>query len=281
MNEAISEEDANRSSHIFAEATRQELESMRVEEYSAVGRIIHLGIETWTEDVENLMYVAQILSENRGLLVLFLVGVSSMVLALVAASDDVNVVKALILSVTCYVTTTVVIARSALRNVNRLNLCDVKPKLTAPEVTQIIEAVHEESFIRNDELEYCDLRCLRRMLSSRNITSRGAITGEEVCEWMDRDLEKKKKNLIAELQLRRKYSVSCCICLDEFVSGDRIRVLPGCHHEFHNKCIDEWARTFAVSKIRINRHDKSGNPSCPLCKTVIGNIPSYGTSKSL
>ena len=274
-------EDANRSSHIFTEATIQELEIMQDEEYSPVARIIHLGIETWTDDVENLIYVAQILSENRGLQVLFLVGVSLMVLAIVAGLNDVNVVKALYFSVTCYGTMTVVVARSAMRNVDRLILRDVKPKLSSAEVTKIIEAIHEESFIRNDELGCCDLRCLRRMLSSRNVTSQDPTKGKEVCEWMYQDLEATKKNLIVELKLRRKYSVSCCICLDEFAPGDRIRVLPGCHHEFHNKCIDEWARTFVVNKMRINHHDKSGNPSCPLCKTIIRNVPSSSTSKSL
>jgi hypothetical protein len=216
--------------------------------------------------------VAQVLSERQGLLMLLLGGISSLVLALVAGLDDMNVIKALFFSVTCYGITTVLVARSALRNGNQTNLCDGKPKLTSAEVMQIIEAVHEEDFVRNDELDYCDLPCLRNILNSRKLMSQDAVTGTEVSECMSQDLETTKKNLIAALKLRRKCSDSCCVCLDEFIPGDRIRVLPGCSHEFHNKCIDEWARTFAVNKKRIHHHVKSGNPSCPLCKTIIGNI---------
>ena len=116
-------EDATQSSYIFAKASIRELESMREEEYSLVGRIVHRGIETWTEDVEDLVYVAQVLSESQGLLMLLLGGMSSMVLALVAGLDDVNVIKALFFSVTWYGLTTVLVARSALRNGNQTNLC--------------------------------------------------------------------------------------------------------------------------------------------------------------
>ena len=96
---------------------------MREEEYSLVGRIVHRGIETWTEDVEDLVYVAQVLSESQGLLMLLLGGMSSMVLALVAGLDDVNVIKALFFSVTWDGIKTVLVARSALRNGNQTNLC--------------------------------------------------------------------------------------------------------------------------------------------------------------
>jgi len=42
----------------------------------------------------------------------------------------------------------------------------------------------------------------------------------------------------------------CTICLDSFVKGDRLRVLP-CVHSFHVNCIDQWLK---------------GHITCPLCK---------------
>lgn len=42
----------------------------------------------------------------------------------------------------------------------------------------------------------------------------------------------------------------CVICLVEFVEGDMVKQIPGCKHQFHSKCIDEW--------LLINHH-------CPLC----------------
>ncbi|XP_021854219.2 RING-H2 finger protein ATL78-like [Spinacia oleracea] len=44
----------------------------------------------------------------------------------------------------------------------------------------------------------------------------------------------------------------CVICLSEFKGGDRLRILPKCHHgSFHVKCIDKWL---------------SSQSSCPICR---------------
>ena len=48
---------------------------------------------------------------------------------------------------------------------------------------------------------------------------------------------------------------TCSICLEEFSSRDRVRLLP-CGHLFHGaKCIDEWLA--------------NKSPQCPLCKVSI------------
>ncbi|KAI8869580.1 hypothetical protein GQ42DRAFT_112898, partial [Ramicandelaber brevisporus] len=45
---------------------------------------------------------------------------------------------------------------------------------------------------------------------------------------------------------------SCSICIEEFATGDSVRVLPSCRHVFHAGCIDPWLTTTSAL--------------CPLCK---------------
>lgn len=47
---------------------------------------------------------------------------------------------------------------------------------------------------------------------------------------------------------------TCSICLEDYVEGERLRVLP-CKHTYHTKCIDPW----------LTR----GKRNCPLCKAKI------------
>ncbi|XAR58836.1 hypothetical protein NMG60_11014400 [Bertholletia excelsa] len=46
----------------------------------------------------------------------------------------------------------------------------------------------------------------------------------------------------------------CAICLGEFVEGEKVRVLPGCRHVFHVKCIDKWL---------------ASHSSCPTCRQIL------------
>lgn len=47
---------------------------------------------------------------------------------------------------------------------------------------------------------------------------------------------------------------TCSICLDDYVEGERLRVLP-CEHTYHTKCVDPWLT--------------KGKRNCPLCKKKI------------
>lgn len=265
------EPEANRSSHIFMEADVDELESMRDEEHSTFGRMIHQVTETWSEDVEELVYVAQVLSENQGLLILLVGGVSSMMMALVAGLDNVDVLKALLLSLTCYGITTLLVARSARRIVNQHISQNGEPKLSSSEISKIIQAIPQENFVPNDQLDGCDLPCIESMLHYRNITSsQKSKAAIEDSECASQDIGMEKKTMIVELQQGRNYNSECCICLSSFVRGERIRVLPNCRHEFHRICIDKWAGTFAANRRQTNCSVKRGRPTCPLCNTCVG-----------
>jgi len=119
------------------------------------------------------------------------------------------------------------------------------------------------------------LHCIEKMLHRRNITISLTSNKDNECDndnddSLSRDLETKKKMIINELRQKRNYNECCCICLSSFNRGETIRVLPGCHHEFHQTCIDKWAQTFAEK----NRHSycstKRGRPTCPLCNTCLG-----------
>jgi len=41
---------------------------------------------------------------------------------------------------------------------------------------------------------------------------------------------------------------NCCICLNDFEEGDKVRSLP-CLHKFHVQCIDEWLKLNKVCPI--------------------------------
>ena len=36
----------------------------------------------------------------------------------------------------------------------------------------------------------------------------------------------------------------CSICFEEYQLNDEVRIMPGCHHLFHVKCIDHWLKRF-------------------------------------
>ncbi|KAL7265593.1 hypothetical protein ACSBR1_003384 [Camellia fascicularis] len=49
----------------------------------------------------------------------------------------------------------------------------------------------------------------------------------------------------------------CSICLGGFQDGEKVKVLPMCHHGFHSKCVDKWLRT---------------RSSCPLCRASVVRV---------
>merc|ERR1712228_1150837 len=46
----------------------------------------------------------------------------------------------------------------------------------------------------------------------------------------------------------------CMICLEDFIDGDKLRLLP-CLHRYHIDCVDQWLQKFRLE--------------CPLCRYKI------------
>jgi len=81
--------------------------------------------------------------------------------------------------------------------------------------------------------------------SSAEASSDSAVTGDVKIDMPDADEEHK-----AELE---QVALNCAICLQDFVDGDELRILP-CTHEFHVACVDQWLVT---------------KKTCPLCRKRI------------
>eukprot|EP00262_Sarcandra_glabra_P021536 TRINITY_DN9172_c1_g1_i1.p1 TRINITY_DN9172_c1_g1~~TRINITY_DN9172_c1_g1_i1.p1 ORF type:complete len:475 (+),score=91.34 TRINITY_DN9172_c1_g1_i1:112-1536(+) len=60
-----------------------------------------------------------------------------------------------------------------------------------------------------------------------------------------------------------KNPFDCAVCLCEFESNDKLRLLPKCSHAFHVECIDTWLLSHST---------------CPLCRgSLLSEFPSYTT----
>jgi len=71
---------------------------------------------------------------------------------------------------------------------------------------------------------------------------------------------------------------TCAVCIDDFVDGDKLRVLP-CHHEYHVECIDLWLTTrkrfCPICKRTIDGEDEEADENTPLLGR--NNSNSYNT----
>ncbi|XP_057778438.1 RING-H2 finger protein ATL74-like [Salvia miltiorrhiza] len=88
----------------------------------------------------------------------------------------------------------------------------------------------------------CMLRCAARMNINR---------GEAPPQFGRKGLRKAALRHIPVEVYQGVGSTDCPICLGEFVDGDKMRVLPKCHHSFHVKCVDVWL---------------ASHTSCPTCR---------------
>ena len=85
----------------------------------------------------------------------------------------------------------------------------------------------------------------------------------------------------SEHKYREKESNICVICMENFVDGDRLRILP-CNHSFHVGCIDRWLSGSCS-------FDDCHTAGCPTCKkradaclndsNLDGSVPSWAFAR--
>ena len=118
-------------------------------------------------------------------------------------------------------------------------------------------------------------------------TKTASRTGEKSAEgwsWMfvPKDNKTIEESLILEEESLHGHADTddsnvCVICMDSFVDGDRLRVLP-CSHSFHVACIDKWLSG-------SSSFDDCHTAGCPTCKKradtgldmdrLDGSVPSW------
>lgn len=128
------------------------------------------------------------------------------------------------------------------------------------EIVDLVLKLPIEEFVPLEEMEHCRVSTLQEMLKRR-------MPKEDNSQSHPPNFVE-KRDLVAAVQARRNYNESCCICYEDYQTGDPLRVLPKCRHEFHVDCLDSWAYTFA-NKNHKNENNRQRQPTCPLCNTTL------------
>ncbi|CAI9762298.1 unnamed protein product [Fraxinus pennsylvanica] len=108
-----------------------------------------------------------------------------------------------------------------------------------------------------NSLVRCILRCVNRLTVD-------AIDGQAPSRGVARKgLKKRTLRRIPVAEYRSGLDsaaafTDCPICLGEFMDGEKVRVLPNCHHCFHVNCIDIWL---------------ASHSSCPTCRRSLAEQP--------
>ncbi|KAE8721707.1 actin family protein [Hibiscus syriacus] len=107
---------------------------------------------------------------------------------------------------------------------------------------------HPETHRNSSDPYTSALRCARLVASeSTASTASGRLPNRGV----KRKALKTFPTVIYSADLNLQFGLGVRLCLSDFTTGDRVRLLPKCNHGFHVKCIDKWL---------------SSHSSCPKCR---------------
>ncbi|TDH64926.1 uncharacterized protein CCR75_006829 [Bremia lactucae] len=107
-----------------------------------------------------------------------------------------------------------------------------------------IQVMPTEQFKTPEELKEASISELKQRLERRNVDFAGCVERLDLVE------------LLIKFRGGPANNDTCCICCEEYETGDVLRLLRKCKHEFHLECLDKWAFT-SVNSQRA--------PFCPLC----------------
>lgn len=134
---------------------------------------------------------------------------------------------------------------------NNVNPAVRQAKLEA--MTTLVRSMPLEPFVtEEDTATTASISQLKQMLQRRG-TSQAEL-----------DSFVERQNLVDALQTKRQYSDTCCICFEDLVKDEPMRILPNCCHELHVECLDKWVYTFATNAAKLHQ-----DPTCPLCKETM------------
>ncbi|PVU99314.1 hypothetical protein BB559_000820 [Furculomyces boomerangus] len=75
-------------------------------------------------------------------------------------------------------------------------------------------------------------------LEAKDIKELSGAISEKRSNYLEQYLTAKGQRSVRNIMGFRK-TAACPVCMDDFVSGDRVRYLP-CGHVFHTECVDAW-----------------------------------------
>eukprot|EP00465_Bigelowiella_longifila_P007336 CAMPEP_0185255678 /NCGR_PEP_ID=MMETSP1359-20130426/4756_1 /TAXON_ID=552665 /ORGANISM="Bigelowiella longifila, Strain CCMP242" /LENGTH=325 /DNA_ID=CAMNT_0027839795 /DNA_START=377 /DNA_END=1354 /DNA_ORIENTATION=+ len=101
-------------------------------------------------------------------------------------------------------------------------------------------------------ISWCLLRCADRVgqILSREINRRRFVNFAATIPEQEFQLVEEESKISGSEEMQICLNSTCVICLEDFESGESIKVLP-CKHGFHTQCIMPW-------------FERSGD--CPICK---------------
>lgn len=115
-------------------------------------------------------------------------------------------------------------------------------------ITRMIQVMPMEEYWTPAELQDASIGELKERLKRRDVAFAQCVERHELVE------------LLVDFRGGPSNNDTCCICCEEYQSGDLMRLLRKCKHEFHLECLDKWA----FSSVNLQRL-----PSCPLCNQAL------------